>query len=54
MIKSNGTTRIVQNGRTLITLGGGSTVKGLSLSCPAGHKVKVDRYLQETAEVASE
>jgi len=39
-------TKIVQGKRTLINLGRGSSVKGFSVTCPVGHKVLLDKYVQ--------
>lgn len=40
-------TKIMQGKKTLINLGRGGRVKGLSVTCPVGHKVLVDKHLPQ-------
>ncbi|MBA7706846.1 hypothetical protein ES703_115703 [subsurface metagenome] len=44
VIKADGQTKIVQGGKTLITTTG-AKMEGLSVTCPAGHSVLVDKHL---------
>jgi len=39
-------TKIVQGKSTLVSLGGGSSVKGFSVQCPSRHKVLLDKYIK--------
>ncbi|MBA7614642.1 hypothetical protein ES703_21910 [subsurface metagenome] len=39
--RENGKVEIVQNGRTVISLGGNSNIGTVSVTCPSGHSVKV-------------
>jgi hypothetical protein len=45
VVVSDGNTRIVVGKSTLVSLGKGNTVSGLSVQCPSKHKVLLDKYL---------
>jgi len=39
--RENGKVKVVQNGRTIISLGGSSNIGTVSVTCPSGHSVRV-------------
>lgn len=45
VVVSEDMTRVVVGKKNLISLGKGSSVKGLSVQCPSKHKVLLDKYL---------